>query len=153
MFIKEKWGKKWGLTVYKCNSQWVCGHRNCETRNRKCLWTCFSAYYSGSVWLMCVCSLFLYESSMYTLFCMCMLSCQHAFVFVFMCVFASLMRVCVCACVHVQAGSRAPLGDGLIQQGSTSKRLTAARAAASLTLTWLLSHRGGVGGGRMKKGK
>ena len=111
----------------------VCVETETETESRKCLWTCFS-----------VCAHYFWvSSSMYTLFCMCMLSCQHAFVFVFMCVLASVLRVCVCvhvcvcACVSVcvRAGSRAPLGDGLIQQGSTSKRLTAARASASLTLT------------------
>ncbi len=51
--------------------------------------------------------------------------------------------VCVCVwrvCLCRQASSRAPLGDGLIQQGSTSKRQNAASASASLTLTWLMSH-------------
>lgn len=63
-----------------------------------------------------------------------MLSGRQTFVFVCMCVLASV--VCVCDwCVCRQASSRAPLGDGLIQQGSTSKRQTAASASASLTLT------------------
>lgn len=83
----------------------------------------------------CVCGpTALSSSSMYTVFCMCMLSYQHAFVFVCMCVLASVMCVRVNS-VSVQASSRAPLGDGLIQQGSTSKRQTAASASASLTLT------------------
>lgn len=58
------------------------------------------------------------------------------------------LSVCVCmqvCCVRVydqcvQAGSRAPLGDGLIQQDSSSKRRTAASPSTSLNLTQLLSH-------------
>lgn len=56
---------------------------------------------------------------------------------------ACICLACTCApclcvrdyCEWVQADSRAPLGDGLIRQGSASKRLTAARASASLPLT------------------
>lgn len=67
---------------------------------------------------------------------------------------------CLCVrdyCEWVQAGrqadSRAPLGDGLIRQGSASKRLTAARASASLPLTWLLSHRHRLRAARRKTRK
>lgn len=122
------------FTVHECNSHCV----EVETVEvSKCLWTSFSVSVRVCVHYYCELQIkpVLHVHA----------SLQRVFVLIRVCtlkhtLFVFVTSVCVCVQAGRQAGRRAPLGNGLIQRGSTSKRRTAARASASLTLKWLLSH-------------